>query len=583
MKKIYIFAFAALLSTAGIAQKGMLNSVSNETEMKVSTSQKTLRSSGTRSTRASQALIWSDDFSTPSNWTMTNTSLPVRDWEIVNTMPANLAPATMFGPTFNSVSGGNFAVYNSDGQGASTAIDNASITTALPINLTGYTDVILTFNQYYAKYADVTTVQISSDGLTWTDFVVNSAYAQNNISTNPELVTVDITSAAGNQATVWVRFTFEGAWDYAWMIDDIAINASLPNAADMRAIAIEIPSGCNLGAAEQVNFWVKNNGTAPATGFDVRYIVNGGTPVVETYTGVVQPGDTAMHTFAATLNMTTPGYFDITGVTTITGDANINNDSTSYFGESVIPTTVPYMTSFENTVADLSGWTVLDADTSGATFGLSPTAHTGTQSIWAFENNIAGTSNDWAFSRCIDLVAATPYRVSFWSRLTTGYEGGLGVSVGMMPTVAGMTQTVKAVTALAANSTWVLDSADFMVSTTGTYHIGLNAVNTNATNDLSIRIDDFKIVEVVSGVGINEASSTELSVYPSPSTGVFTVNVAANSSIEVYNLIGKRIYSNSVIAKGINTLDLSGFADGAYFLKVISGSKVSTQKIVIAK
>jgi hypothetical protein len=578
MKKIYIFAFAALLSTAGIAQKGMLHS---ETETKASTSQKTLRTSS-RSTRASQALIWSDDFSTPSNWTMTNTSLPVRDWEIVNAVPANLVTAG-FDATFTSTSGGNFALYNSDAQGGSTAIDNASITTALPINLTGYTDVILTFNQYYAKYADVTTVQISSNGTTWTDFVVNTAYAANQASTNPELVTVDITSAAANQAAVWVRFNFDGAWDYAWMIDDIAINASLPTAADMRAIAVEIPSGCNLGAAEQVNFWVKNNGTAPATGFDVRYMVNGGTAVVETFTGVVQPGDTALHTFAATLDMTAAGFYDITAVTTITGDANINNDSTSYFAESVMPGTVPYMTGFENTVADLSGWTVLDNDGAGLTWGLSPSFHTGAQSLWAFENNVMRASNDWAFSKCLDLTAATPYRISYWSRLTTGYEGSLGVSVGMMPTVAGMTQSVKALTALTANSTWVLDSADFMVSTTGTYTIGINAVNTNAAATLSIRLDDLKIVEVMSGVGITEATATELSVYPSPSTGVFNVNVAtANTTLEVYDIVGKRIYSD-VLSKGMNVINLSGYAEGAYFARIISGNKVTTQKIVISK
>jgi hypothetical protein len=48
-------------------------------------------------------------------------------------------------------------------------------------------------------------------------------------------------------------------------------------------------------------------------------------------------------------------------------------------------------------------------------------------------------------------------------------------------------------------------------------------------------------------------------------------------------MVGKRIYANAELAKGSNSVDLTGFADGAYFVKVVSGSKVSTQKIVISK
>jgi hypothetical protein len=580
MKKIYILAFAAMLSTAGIAQKSMQRPVGSETA-KASTHTKGLLSAENTALRSSRALIWSDDFSTPANWTMANTGVPPRDWVITNAVPANLVTAG-FDATFTSTSGGNFALYNSDA-GGSGAVDNANLTIVTPINLTGYGNVMLTFDQYYAKYADVVKVQISTDGLAWTDFVVNTAYAANQASTNPEVVTVDISSVATNQATVWVRFNFTGAWDYAWMIDDVAINAALPTPADVAGLEVYIPSGCMLTTVP-VEFWIKNNGTLPATGFDVRYIVNGGTPVVETYTGTIPAGDTVLYTFTSMLDMTAPGLYDITAVATITSDADATNDSANWLAESVAPATIPYMTGFENTVADLSGWTVLDNDGTGYTFGLSPVALTGTQSLWAFENNIATASNDWAFSRCIDMVAATNYRIKYWTRLTTGYEGSFGVSTGMTADVAGMTQTIKALTPLAATSLWVIDSADFMVPTTGTYYVGLNAVNTNAAASLSIRIDDLSIMEVVSGVGISESANSDLSVYPSPSTGVFNINVnAVNAQIEVYDIVGKRVYAENQLAKGTNVINLTNLAEGAYFVKVISGSKVSTQKIIISK
>ena len=47
----------------------------------------------------------------------------------------------------------------------------------------------------------------------------------NDASDNPEVISVNISSTAGNQATVWFRFRYEGGWDYAWMLDDIEIVA----------------------------------------------------------------------------------------------------------------------------------------------------------------------------------------------------------------------------------------------------------------------------------------------------------------------------------------------------------------------
>jgi hypothetical protein len=291
-----------------------------------------------------------------------------------------------------------------------------------------------------------------------------------------------------------------------------------------------------------------------------------------------------VYTFTTLLNMSTPGLYDVDVVATATGDGNINNDTVNYVSQSVMPVNVPYTTGFENNATDLMGWSVLDNDGTGNSFFLSPSAHSGTQSLWSFENNINTASNDWAFSTCINFTAATNYRITYWKRLTTGYAGSLGLSIGMTQDVAGMTQVLSPITALTANSTWVQDSATFMVPTTGTYYIGFNTVNTNAAATLSIRLDDVMVKEVLSGVGITESSINEISVYPSPSTGVFTVNVtAANSSIEVFNMVGKRIYANAELAKGSNSVDLTGFADGAYFVKVVSGSKVSTQKIVISK
>ena len=48
-------------------------------------------------------------------------------------------------------------------------------------------------------------------------------YETGSESDNPTLVEFDITSAAGGQEQIWVRFRWSGTWGYSWEIDDIQI------------------------------------------------------------------------------------------------------------------------------------------------------------------------------------------------------------------------------------------------------------------------------------------------------------------------------------------------------------------------
>ena len=74
-----------------------------------------------------------------------------------------------------------------------------------------------------------------------------------------------------------------------------------------------------------------------------------------------------------------------------------------------------------------------------------------------------------------------------------------------------------------------------------------------------------------------------MSVYPNPSKGTFTVNVAApladGAVIEVLDITGKRVYSESLYSLN-NTITLDA-EKGLYLVKVITGSKILTQKLLI--
>lgn len=88
-------------------------------------------------------------------------------------------------------------------------------------------------------------IEISRDGVNWPDITtfaeidgtvdygdgvlvpsrweVFPGYETGSGSDNPSLVEFDITSAAGGESMVYVRFRWSGTWGYSWEIDDISI------------------------------------------------------------------------------------------------------------------------------------------------------------------------------------------------------------------------------------------------------------------------------------------------------------------------------------------------------------------------
>ena len=72
------------------------------------------------------------------------------------------------------------------------------------------------------------TVYISSDSINWTSYLVNNNIANNTQSSNPEITSMNISSVAGNQSTVYIKFGWV-ARCYYWMLDDIKIVETDPN------------------------------------------------------------------------------------------------------------------------------------------------------------------------------------------------------------------------------------------------------------------------------------------------------------------------------------------------------------------
>lgn len=80
--------------------------------------------------------------------------------------------------------------------------------------------------------------------------------------------------------------------------------------------------------------------------------------------------------------------------------------------------------------------------------------------------------------------------------------------------------------------------------------------------------------------GINNVMADDIAVYPNPSNGRFTIDVAnVTSTIVVTDVAGKQVYTGN--ATGSLTVDLSHLQKGVYLVNITNESGSSTQKIVL--
>jgi hypothetical protein len=93
-------------------------------------------------------------------------------------------------------------------------------------------------------------------------------------------------------------------------------------------------------------------------------------------------------------------------------------------------------------------------------------------------------------------------------------------------------------------------------------------------------------VSVTFATGITEAldSEDDLEIFPNPSNGVFSVQVNGNREeqhLEVFNVLGSRVFSTETSKQHRYTVDLSNYPKGVYYVKVVKGGRSLTRKIVV--
>ena len=87
----------------------------------------------------------------------------------------------------------------------------------------------------------------------------------------------------------------------------------------------------------------------------------------------------------------------------------------------------------------------------------------------------------------------------------------------------------------------------------------------------------------------NQDLNTSVDIFPNPSDGNFTISVrtnkTSNSKIEIYNLVGNRVFTDYINNQQFynKNLSLDIFPAGIYYLKLSSNENVTTKRIIITK
>jgi hypothetical protein len=558
--------------------------------------------------------LYINDFSDSTTFVKTNT--PGSYW--VFGTDATIGNG-FFTDAFASTSASNgYAMFDSDGFGASIT-NNASITTG-PIDLTSATgDLALNIEQYYARYQDVASIQISTDNVTFTSVGDNSdvpmlTSTSGSATANPTLKTILISSYAGQ--TIYVRFNFQGNWDYTWLVDDLTITTATLDPFDLAAVSAV---NCDiftqysyaqtpLNQVQPVGFTIllDNNGSADQI-YTVNYEILLGSTVVNT--GSTLGNDTIASFTSDTLGFVTSytpsaigDYIINLTITSADQDVNPSDNTTSTtfsitdFLMSPIGNTLSSTATPAITLSGAGPAPDFNANKVGQNFFINanqtlnsievgifkPSGFTGEQAfvIEFYEIDPATGRPSANVLSISDYMMTTSHSNTTWK--TIPLDSPVSLEAGKTYVAAVSYELTDLVFAMSAVSDEDLDFGTWGYGPFG----ASSAVNwfTGWGFSPAIRLN------FDPSLGIKDVANRNsiISVYPNPANNVVRV-VMPLSSPEAYTVrmldINGRVVFNKTQSKSTSvseTISLDQFAGGVYTIQVSTASGVSTSKVVVA-
>lgn len=358
---------------------------------------------------------------------------------------------------------------------------------------------------------------------------------------------------------------------------------------------------CALGTHTVVS-QIKNLGNTTESNIPVNYSINGVPSTLGAFPGPLAPGDSALVMFPVTYNFSAQNVYMVKTWCAAVSDNNLTNDTASTMVVNSVPVALT-STTYTNGIQTSYDFNSITQSWAGLGLpfsNLTTHAHTGGVALYYTLNNTTmgapnGTYETMNILPCMDVTTGDTYKISFWKKSATAtglaVNGQTGVFSGLANDIASMTDVLLPYsalvpTALPTTAGWSKDSVNYVATATETRYFAIGGKGTlaAASEQINVRLDDIKIEKVTSGVGIKTITNNDaIAIFPNPTSGILNINaIEATSSVEVFNVIGDKVYTSSLV-KGNNVVDLSGLANGAYFVKLNSNGAITTKKVVLSK
>jgi type IX secretion system substrate protein len=375
----------------------------------------------------------------------------------------------------------------------------------------------------------------------------------------------------------------------------------LPNDARLLCGAVPVIS-CSTTSSPSISF--KNLGSNTLTSLDFNYQIDAGTTQTYTWNGSLASGATGITTLPPitltlgnhTMNVTCANPNAVTDINTYH-----DNASGTFAVVNGTGAALPLMEGFVNTTFPPTNW--IRVNPGGVTWTrVTNAGFNSTESAkMDFFNSGAGSVDQlWApgydFSSSSILTAQLTFDVAYkqYSNETDRIQVMVSTDCGQTwTTVYDKAGSVLSTSPGGQTTAWTPTLASQWRHETVNMNpfIGNNNVFIRyvATSDYgnNAYVDN---INVSTTVGIKENSlSSHVNVYPTPSSGIVNVDarfdLAQNVKVAVYNLVGEIVsqFEISNTVGGLFPIDLSKVADGAYTVKISTGTESVIKAINIIK
>ncbi len=561
--------------------------------------------------------IWESTFDNPAEWVLAHDVLDCTlDWKIGN----DTCQGPFFIDTIMSTSSNDgWAMIDSDLYGSITGgndVEDAWLTTAVPLDLTGTPNVIVEFETFYRRYNYERPYLVVGIGdgfgnVTWPDldpmtdissmnnvFEIFPNWTDGEFSTNPQKIRININSAlTGPVNEIYLRLNWTGQWGYAWFVDDFKVleqalddilieKSWITNENDhgvqyaITPIDHVVPNW-SIGA-DVYNFGVNDQTNILFDADFTSFAISDSKALIE-YDSTYAFGTTEPQSLAVGLY---EGTFTVISDNETMGAEFVNNVALRNFeisdslyaidGIGVHPLSELKTSAVGPSTFDDSEGLIIgsmyhlkqNSVVSGIRVMLAPGSEEGS---WVF-GSITDSTEFWS-AHPSHLVQTSEHYVTA-NDLVNGYvdayfDAPFSIDSGVYYGSARL---------YSDNYQKEIFVVNDLTVTQPSYASGVNLKGVTYTNGNALGV---RMLMNGGWLTVNENTLENIKIFPNPSNGIINIESSFNESysIKVIDLLGNSIYSDSKI--GASTIDLSPFGTGVYFIQLSNNGTTISKRVII--